>query len=202
VRTLLASLTLLVAACPGTPSREATSPATIGSRPAAEGGASTVRPSVSSAPAITITGDTVAINGTPLALRPAWSDLQAILGEADRDLDLFNRMHVYDDLGIAVYEGAPDHPAAGRVIQISLYFQPDASLPFMPTSLFTGALTIRGKAVPLDATMPAIVAMFPAAVYDSDMDEYTLPVGGENVWFSQVEGGDRLHEVAVSFPED
>lgn len=197
----LASLTLLLAACSGARS-PATAPATVGSRPIAAAQGPTAGPAASATPAITITSDTVAINGTRLAVRPAWSDVEALLGEADHLHDLHNRIHVYDDLGIAVYEGGTDQPAAGRVIQISLFLQPDTSLPFMPASLFTGALTIRGKAVPLDATLPAVVSMFPAAVHDDSMDEYTLSVGDEHVWLSQVDGGDRLQEVAISFPED
>ena len=199
VRTLLASIGRLAAAGAGAPPREATPVGSVGS-PASRGGSIAGRPAAA-ALAVTVTADSVAINGTPIGPRPTLAEVAAVLGDADRVIEAYNHIHVYDRLGVAVYQASPEHPAAGRVLQISIFYQREPSLAVVPASVFTGALTVHGKAVPLDATIAAIRAMYPALAYDGEMDEYTLTVRGENVWFSHVDGGDQLLEVAISFDE-
>ncbi|MBS1512676.1 MAG: hypothetical protein JST86_17660 [Bacteroidetes bacterium] len=92
------------------------------------------------------------------AVTPNWSvaDGQANLGKAERIRPGYNVTHTYDQLGIVLFERAPDKKASGEISEIQFYTgQPD-STNIRPTGLFTGKIKIEKLSISNNLTYEAL----------------------------------------------
>lgn len=188
MKVALAVAVALVAACGGAPTpAPAPAPAPI---------ANTVPDPEEPAPApvarstIDVAADgTVRIAGVALPPEPRSGDVLPVLGAASRVEDLANEIHVYDELGLAVYR----QPATDKIIEILVFFAESDDYDFDPATPYTGRLTIAGTAI--DGTTPADAV--PGVVeYGDKIASY----GPTTVFFTYGAWPERLTTVAIDFP--
>jgi hypothetical protein len=125
---------------------------------------------------------------------PTLAEFRAVLGAPDRTVDLANRIHTYDRLGIILYE-----PYDGHVSAANVYFA-RSDLEFGPRETYRGTATIVGTAV-TGATPVAALALLPGATYDSMFDEYDLELGACSLILEHRNGESTLAEIAIQFQD-
>ncbi|MBK7397475.1 MAG: hypothetical protein IPJ34_14570 [Myxococcales bacterium] len=108
----------------------------------------------------------VEINGKLLPDRPKIADVRALLGVAERVDKAANDIHVYEKLGIIVYQT----PGKDRVVQLTVLFQP-MPWAFMPKETFTGTLEYDGRTID-------VASVVTEAKFDKEQKLYADTDGG------------------------
>jgi hypothetical protein len=195
-------LLVLVSACGAPPSAIMVPKAATSSEPAVvesvapRDPASQEKPRPGSVANLHVTDTMVELNGVSLSSTPTIDDLEAILGKADRVLNLANNLHIYDRLGVVLY--VP--PDSEHVIDISVFFARE-DFAFMPKELFSGEYTVEGE--PLRAGMKVHdVKRIPGVRYDgSGGSPYVKTVLGSPMYFGTPYGqkDEVLGHVSIAF---
>jgi len=84
----------------------------------------------------------VKIQGTEIGAKPMVADFKKIYGEPSRVWDKkggANRIHVWDSLGIIVYE-----PYNGKAVSFTMPYKP-MNTEFSPTTMFAGRVSLDGR---------------------------------------------------------
>lgn len=65
------------------------------------------------------------------------------LGSSARKQEGFNITHTYDDMGVVLFENAPNNIGSGKVSEVQVHFSMPEQNEVMPKTGFTGKLTIE-----------------------------------------------------------
>lgn len=80
------------------------------------------------------------------------SDVEAILGKANRVKDGFNRLHTYDKLGVVFFE----NKSTSVVNEVQIFIIPDKSLEFCPKNMFSGTFNIENLTVNRNTSLDVV----------------------------------------------
>jgi hypothetical protein len=80
------------------------------------------------------------------------SDVESVLGKANRVKDGYNSLHTYDKLGVVFFE----NKSTSVINEVQIFIVPDKSLEFCPKNTFSGSFNIENLNINKNTSLDAV----------------------------------------------